>query len=157
MLAARSEDKLAELEKEILNSFAVVTDMHKPEDIAHLVEATKEKFGRIDILINNAGQGLMTPVEKINIEDYKDIMDLNVFSVVRAMQAVIPIMREQGGGLILNISSKVSKNYFTGLAAYASTKYALNAISLTAREMVLYVYLERFRIAVRVAPCNRCA
>jgi len=61
------------------------------------------------------------------------------------MQAVIPTMRKQGGGLILNVSSRVSKNYFPGLGAYASTKYALNAISLTARQE-----LEKDNIVVSV-------
>jgi short-subunit dehydrogenase len=133
VLAARSEDKLKQLEAEIPNSFAVTADMHKPEDIRGIIEKTMERFGRVDILINNAGQGLMAPVESIDIDAYKDVMDLNVFSVVRAMQAVIPIMRAQGSGMILNISSMVSKNFYPGIAAYASTKYALNALSLTAR------------------------
>jgi short-subunit dehydrogenase len=145
VLAARSADKLAALEKEIPNSFAVQTDMVKPEDVKNLIEKTKEKFGRIDVLINNAGQGLMTPVETIDIDTYKQIMDLNVFSVVRAMELVIPIMRQQGGGMILNISSMVSKNYYPGLAAYSSTKYALNGISLTARQE-----LEKDKIVVSV-------
>jgi short-subunit dehydrogenase len=134
VLAARSEDKLKKLEKEIPNSFAVTTDMRKSKEVKNLINLTKGKFGRIDILINNAGQGMSSPVEKINLDDYKDIMELNVFAVLNAMQEVIPIMREQKGGLILNISSLVSKNYFPRLAAYASTKYALNAITLTARE-----------------------
>lgn len=134
VLAARSANTLAKLEEEIPHSFAVVTDMRKPEEITALIAAVKEKYGRIDILINNAGQGMHANVEKIDIDDYKDVMELNVFSVVRAMQQVIPIMRAQGGGMIMNISSRVSENYFPGLAAYASTKYALNAISLTARE-----------------------
>jgi short-subunit dehydrogenase len=133
VLAARSDDKLKKLEKEIPGSFAIKTDMRKPADVAALIKKTQEKFGRIDILINNAGQGMWSSVEEINLDDYQAIMDLNVFSIVRAMQAVIPIMRKEGKGLILNISSMVSKNYFPGLAAYASTKYALNAISLTAR------------------------
>jgi short-subunit dehydrogenase len=134
VLAARSEKKLAEIEKEIPNSFAMPADMEKPADIAALVQKTKDAFGRIDVLINNAGQGLRAPLEHVNLDDYQRIMNLNVFAIVRAMQAVIPIMREQGGGMILNISSRVSKNYFPGLSAYASTKYALNAISLTARQ-----------------------
>src|SRR5581483_3467237 len=78
----------------------------------------------------------------VDIEKYREIFELNVVSVLRCMQAVIPIMRQQGrgstsltaGGMILNVSSRVSKNYFPNLGAYASTKYALNAISLTARE-----------------------
>ena len=134
VLAARSLDKLKELEKEIPNSYAIEADMRKEEDIKNLIKKTKEKFGRVDILINNAGQGMRAAVEKINLDDYKNILELNVFGVLRAMQEVIPLMREQGGGLILNVSSMVSKNYYTELAAYSSTKYALNAISLTARE-----------------------
>jgi short-subunit dehydrogenase len=134
VLAARSVSELRKLEQEIPNSFAVPTDMRNPSDIESLVEKVKGRYGRIDILVNNAGQGMRSPVGDIDLEDYQAIMDLNVFAVVRAMQAVIPIMRTQEKGLILNISSLVSKNYFPELGAYASTKSALNTISLTARE-----------------------
>jgi short-subunit dehydrogenase len=134
VLAARSKDALRQLETEIPNSFAVVTDMRKPEDVKNLIDQTMQKYGRIDILINNAGQGLQSPVESIPLDAYRDIMELNVFSVLEAMQLVIPIMRAQGRGLIQNVSSMVSKNYYPGLGGYASTKYALNALSLTARQ-----------------------
>lgn len=134
ILAARSVDKLKKIENEIPNTYAIPTDMRKTEDIKNLIQKTKEKFGKVDILVNNAGQGMSSSVEKINMDDYRDILELNVFGVLEAMQEVIPVMREQGGGLILNVSSMVSKNYFPNLAAYASTKYALNALSLTARE-----------------------
>jgi short-subunit dehydrogenase len=137
VLAARSKDALETLQSELPESLAVPTDKTKPVDIKRLVLIAQEKFGRIDILINNAGQGLYAPIERIDMAAYRSIMELNVFAVLEAMQAVIPIMREQKdphGGMILNISSMVSKNYYPGLAAYASTKYALNALSLTARE-----------------------
>jgi short-subunit dehydrogenase len=134
VLAARSANRLEELAKEIPGSLALLTDMRRADDVRNLIEKTKEKFGRIDILINNAGQGLRSSVETIDIEAYRSIMELNVFGVLRAMQEVIPLMRAQAGGMIVNIGSMVSKNYFPTLAAYASTKYALNALSLTARE-----------------------
>lgn len=134
VLAARSGARLAELEKEIPHSLVIPTDMREPADIAALISKTKEKFGRVDILINNAGQGLRAPIETIDLDEYKSVMELNVFSVLRAMQAVIPIMRNQGAGMIVNVGSLVSKNHFPLLAAYASTKYALNALSFTARE-----------------------
>lgn len=134
VLAARTADKIEAAAKELPDALAVPTDMRKPEDIKNLIDQAIKKYGRIDVLINNAGQGMYGPVEKIDIEKYKEIMDLNVYAVVRAMQDVIPQLRKQGGGMILNISSRVSKNYFPFLAAYASTKYALNAISLTARQ-----------------------
>lgn len=108
--------------------------MRNQADIKNLIDKTLEKYGRIDILINNAGQGMYGPVEKADIENYKTMMNLNVYAPFYAMQLVIPVMRKQGGGTIVNVSSMVSKNYFPGLAAYASTKYALNALSLTARQ-----------------------
>jgi short-subunit dehydrogenase len=133
VLGARSKDKLDQAAAEIPGSLAIVTDMTKPEDVKNLINQTKEKFGRIDVLINNAGRGYQQPIETIDLDEYRSIMELNVFSVLEAMQLVIPIMREQGGGTIVNISSMVSKNYFPRLAAYSSTKYALNALTLTAR------------------------
>ena len=134
VLAARSSDILKKIEKEIPNSYAIITDMRKPSDIEDLVSKTMERFGRIDILINNAGQAVYGAVEKVDIEDYKQVIELNVYGPLLAMQSVIPIMRKQGGGMILNVSSMVSKNYFPFLGGYASTKYALNALSLTARQ-----------------------
>jgi len=134
VLAARSEDKLIELSKKLPDSLPIKIDMTNPDDIKKLINETLEKYGRIDILINNAGQGFYTSVENIDIDSFKKVMDLNLYSVVLAMQAVIPVMRQQGGGIIINVSSAVTKNYFPGLGAYSATKYALNAISLTARQ-----------------------
>jgi len=132
VLAARSDDKLAALAHELPGSLAVHVDMRDPADIQNLIDRTMAVHGRIDILVNNAGQGMYGPVENIDLPKYKDIMELNVYGPLLAMQAVIPHMRGQGG-MIVNVSSRVSKNYFPNLAAYASTKYALNALSLTAR------------------------
>lgn len=134
VLAARSTDALSALEKDLPGTRAIPTDMRSPESIRELIEKTVALFGRIDILVNNAGQGMYGPVEHIDIDGYKSIMELNVYGPLRAMELVIPRMRAHGGGMIVNVSSKVSKNYFPHLAAYASTKYALNALSLTARQ-----------------------
>jgi short-subunit dehydrogenase len=112
---------------------AIVTDMRVAADVSVMVEAALKAHGRIDALVNNAGQGMYCPVEEIDIDSYKALMELNVYAPLRAMQLVIPRMRASGGGLIVNISSMVSKNAYPGLGAYASTKYALNALSFTAR------------------------
>ena len=133
VLATRSAEKLASVAEGFADALAVPTDMRDPQAIADLVAKAKEKYGRIDVLVNNAGQGMVGPLETIDIEKYQQIIELNVYGPLRAMQAVIPIMRAQGGGSILNISSNVSKNYFPNLSAYSSTKYALNSLSLTAR------------------------
>jgi short-subunit dehydrogenase len=134
VLVARSEDRINALSKELLNSLAVVTDMTKLDSIKNLISETMKKYGRIDVLINNAGQGLYGSIEKVSATDYRRIFELNVVGPLVAMQEVIPIMRKQGGGMIINISSMVSKAYYPLLGAYASTKYALNALTLTARQ-----------------------
>ena len=134
VLAARSAGALNEMAKAMPDALAVPTDMRDSQSVVDLITQSVGHYGRIDALVNNAGQGMHGSVENINLEDYESIMKLNVYGVLRAMQAVIPIMRKQGGGTIVNVSSVVSKNYFPGLGAYASTKYALNALSLTARQ-----------------------
>jgi short-subunit dehydrogenase len=133
VLAARKADVLKKMAAEMPGSFVIPTDMRKPADITALIKKTVDQFGRVDILINNAGQAQYGPIENVDLAGYQSIVELNVYGPLRAMQAVIPQMKKQGGGLILNISSMVSKNYIPNLGSYASTKYALNALSLTAR------------------------
>lgn len=134
VLAGRNEEKLAALARELPGSVAVRADMAHQADIANLIDRALEMDGRIDILINNAGVGMYGPFAEIDLDEYHHMMNVNLFGPVYAMKLVIPRMRAQGGGMILNVSSRVSKNYFPNLSAYASTKFALNAISLTARE-----------------------
>jgi short-subunit dehydrogenase len=134
VMTARRIDRLRKLESELTNSFAVVADLHQREDISRLVAATVERFGRIDVLVNNAGQGLHVPIADIDIDDYKAIMDLNVYAPLLLMQAVVPQMRKQGGGTIVNVSSGTTKMTLPGVGAYASTKCALNMLSQVARQ-----------------------
>jgi NADP-dependent 3-hydroxy acid dehydrogenase YdfG len=132
-LAARSHEKLQELSRGLPNSFAIPTDMSDAVSVDRMLVATHEHFGRIDALINNAGRGIYGTLEKVEIASCRAVWTLNVEGPLIAMQKVIPLMRAQGGGNIVNISSMVSKNYFPRIGAYASTKCALNALSLTAR------------------------
>jgi len=152
VIAARSTNIIKSLEKELPDSLAIVTDMHNQENITAMIKKTIEKYDHIDILINNAGKGMYGPVEKIDIEQYKKIMDVNVYGVIRAMKEVIPHMRKQGGGMILNISSALTKMYIPGISAYSSTKYALNAISLIARQE-----LAKDKIIVSIVEPNMTA
>ncbi len=138
VLAARSAEKLNSLARELqsrdLDAIPVPTDMRDPQQVKKMVEKTIQKYGRLDILINNAGQSAAGRVADMSLEDFHQLLELNVFGVLYAIQAVVPVMRQTGGGLILNISSMVSKMHIPGLGAYASTKAALNALSVTARE-----------------------
>ncbi len=133
-LASRSEEKLKTHSKNLTDSFVIPIDMSKEEDIKSMVKKTYEHFGRIDILVNNAGIGYYGPLEKIDIGKYKYLLSLNLIGPLIAMQLVVPIMRKQGGGAIVNISSGTSLMAIPGISAYSSTKRAINGISLTAKE-----------------------
>ncbi len=136
-LAARSTDKLEKLAGELRGqgrqAAVFPTDMRDPQQVEQMVERAWERFGRLDVLINNAGQAVAGAIADLDLDSFRQVIDLNVFGPVYAMQAAIPKMRQAGGGLIVNISSMVSKMSIPGLAGYASTKAALNMISQTAR------------------------
>jgi short-subunit dehydrogenase len=136
-LVARSQEALRSLASELrgagTDAAAVPADLRREDQARGMVEETFARFGRIDILINNAGQGMAGFIENASVEDYLRLIELNLFGPVWAMQAAIPRMRAAGGGLILNVSSMVSKMHIPGLAFYASTKAALNVLSETAR------------------------
>jgi NADP-dependent 3-hydroxy acid dehydrogenase YdfG len=133
VLAARRSDRIAALAAELPNSLAVGTDMRDPAQIARLVEATLGRYGRVDVLVNNAGQGLHVPLEDIRLDDFRAVVELNVYAPLLAMQAVIPSMRKQGGGAIVNVSSVTSRMALPGIGGYAATKAALNMLSQVAR------------------------
>ncbi|GCE23948.1 SDR family NAD(P)-dependent oxidoreductase [Dictyobacter kobayashii] len=133
-LVARSTDKLQQLATELPQSLAVTADMRDEAAIRQMIEQVQQHYGQIDVLINNAGQGMHVPIEQADPQQYRSIVELNIIGVISAMQAVIPIMRSQGGGVIINISSGTTKMVLPGVGPYASTKHALNSISLTARQ-----------------------
>jgi short-subunit dehydrogenase len=133
-LVSRSNDKLEQLSNELPNSLAVPADMSKIFEIKRMVKRAADHFGRIDILINNAGQGYDAFVEKIDIDTFHYVFDLDVVGPVVAMQSVIPFMKKQGGGSILNVSSALALMNLPSMSPYSSLKRALAQISLTARE-----------------------
>ena len=133
-LAARSRDKLNRLATDLPGSFAVPTDMRSEEDIRNMTGRVLRHFGRIDVLINCAGRGYDAPLEQVDVDKFRELFELDVVGPLVAMQLVIPIMRRQGGGMIVNISSGTSLMYLPNMSAYSSVKRALNSITLTARE-----------------------
>jgi NADP-dependent 3-hydroxy acid dehydrogenase YdfG len=137
VLAARSADKLTALAEQLRRqgheALPLPVDMRDPAAIKEMIDKAFEWHGRIDILINNAGQAAAGTIADVRAEDFRQILDLNVFGPLFAMQAVIPKMRRGGGGIIINISSMVSKMNIPGLGVYAATKAALNLLSATAR------------------------
>jgi short-subunit dehydrogenase len=124
-LVSRSKEKLDELSKEIPNTIAVQADMSKVFEVKRMVNAVADHFGKIDILVNNAGVGYDALTEKIDVDTFHYVFDLDL---------VGPIMRKHGGGTIINVSSAVALMTLPNNAPYASIKRALAVLSLTARE-----------------------
>jgi len=133
-LVARSGDTLAKLQKELQDSLAVVADMTDWDSIRSMVHTVREHYGCIDGLVNNAGKAYEATIEQIEPDVFEEIFKLNVLGPVVAMQAVIPIMREQGSGTIVNINSGTAFMRIPGYSVYSSSKRALIGVSLTARE-----------------------
>lgn len=133
VLAARRAERLGALAAELPGSLAVVTDVTDPEQITRLVDAAVARYGRVDVLVNNAGQGLHVPLEELHPEDLRAVFELNVIAPLVGLQTVLPIMRAQSAGAIVNVSSATSLRVFAGLGGYSSTKAALNMLSQVAR------------------------
>jgi len=110
----------------------VVADMTKPEDIKRFVSDTIKRYGRVDILVNNAGRGYDAAIEFTDVKTLQDIYELDVVGPLCAMQAVIPVMRKQGDGAIVNISSATALMALPNMGGYSSLKRALVGLSLTA-------------------------
>jgi NAD(P)-dependent dehydrogenase (short-subunit alcohol dehydrogenase family) len=134
VLAARSEEQLRRREKELDGSMAMPTDVTNADQAKTLIGRTVGELGRVDVLVNSAGRAMAKPVELIDLDEYRDVLELNVVAPLRLMQLAIPQMRPRGGGAIINVSSQASTKYIPFIAGYASTKFALNNLSLTARE-----------------------
>lgn len=134
VLAARRADRIEALSGELGGALAVRTDVTDRPDIARLADRTLDRHGRVDGLVNNAGVSLHRPLEEVDLVEFGDVLDLNVVGLLAMMQAVIPSMRAQGSGRIVNISSGTTRRTPAGLGAYAATKSAVNMLTAVARE-----------------------
>ena len=107
-------------------------DVRNSEEIDRVLALTLHHFHRIDVWINNAGHGLLDSVAQMETQAYHELFETNFFGALSAMQAVIPVMRQQGGGTIINISSVAGHIPLPFHAAYSASKFALNAIGKAA-------------------------
>jgi short-subunit dehydrogenase len=109
-------------------TLALACDVRHREEIDRAVGLTLHHFQRIDVWVNNAGHGLLDSVAEMDMAACREMFDTNLFGAVMAMQAVIPIMRQQGAGTIINISSVAGHIPLPFHAAYSATKFAMNAM-----------------------------
>ncbi|MBN1601859.1 MAG: SDR family NAD(P)-dependent oxidoreductase [Chitinispirillaceae bacterium] len=135
VLSSRNEDVLNQTAQRIVKktTLAVPADVSRREDVARLVTATVNRFGTIDVLINNAGLGLVAEIEQICDKDVETVFAVNVLGPLYCLQQVVPVMRSGGGGIIVNVSSKITSIATTGSGGYRASKCALNALSDAAR------------------------
>ncbi len=133
MLAARREDRLKELVDDILKDGGTakyqVTDVTDKSQVEALAKATHQAYERIDVLVNNAGLMPLSPLDETKVDEWDKMVDVNIKGVLYAIAAVLPIMRQQKSGHIINLSSVAGHKVFSGGTVYCATKFAVKAIS----------------------------
>jgi short-subunit dehydrogenase len=132
-LLARSTEALQKLGQQLPASLPVTADMTQFDRVREAVRAVHRHYGRIDGLVNNAGRSYVAAVEEVDPAIFDEIFHLNVLGPIVAMQAVIPLMRAQGGGSIVNVNSGTAFMTVPEYSVYSSSKRALLGFSLTAR------------------------
>lgn len=133
MLAARREDRLTELVAAIASAGGTatykVTDVTDRAQVEALAKETVSTYGRIDVLVNNAGLMPLSPLDRLKVEEWDRTIDVNIKGVLYGIAAVLPTMRQQKSGHVINLSSVAGHKVFPGAAVYCATKYAVRAIS----------------------------
>ncbi len=133
MLAARREDRLKDLVAAIEKTGGTVayrvTDVADRAQVQALADATLETYGRIDVLVNNAGLMPLSPLDQIKVDEWDQMIDVNIKGVLYGIAAVLPTMRQQKSGHVINLSSVAGHKVFPAGAVYCATKYAVRAIS----------------------------
>lgn len=140
VIGARRADRIEALAKEITDkggkALAVATDVTKREEVKALVDKAVETYGRIDVLLNNAGLMPLAPLERLKFDEWDQMVDVNIKGVLNGIAAALPHMKEQKDGHIINVSSVYGHKVEPGAAVYCGTKFAVRAISEGLRQEV---------------------
>jgi NADP-dependent 3-hydroxy acid dehydrogenase YdfG len=140
VLGARRIERLQSLADELNNqggkALAVETDVTDPNQVQRLVDEAVQTYGRVDVIINNAGLMPHSPLERLKIDDWNRMIDVNIKGVLYGIAAVIPYMKEQKSGHIINVSSVAGHKVRAGGVVYAATKHAVRVISEGLRQEV---------------------
>ncbi|MBB4637859.1 SDR family oxidoreductase [Longimicrobium terrae] len=140
VLGARRIGRLRALVEEITaaggKALAVETDVTDRGQVQHLVNAAVETYGRIDVLINNAGVMPLSPMDRLKVDEWDQMIDVNLKGVLYGIAAALPPMMEQKSGHIINLSSVAGHKLFGGSAVYSATKFGVRALSEGLRQEV---------------------
>ncbi len=133
VLASRNGEALKRLAADLAplpgRRIAVPTDVRNRQAVNAMVQRAIEEFGGVDVLVNNAGLGLNAPIAEGNLENMRYVLDVNLFGVIYAVQAVVPQMKKQGGGAIINVSSVAGRIATPYNGIYSGSKAALNSLT----------------------------
>lgn len=133
VLGARGEAKLVQLIEQIHDSggeaICAITDVSKREDVARLVQMAIEHYGRVDVLINNAGVMPISALDELKVGDWEAMIDINIKGVLYGIAETLPVFRRQESGHFINIASTSAHRVVPNQSVYAGTKFAVRAIS----------------------------
>ncbi|MER0449834.1 SDR family oxidoreductase [Streptomyces sp. Edi4] len=133
VLGARRPDRLealaARIEKAGGRAVYAPTDVKRREDLAGLVELACDRYGRLDVLVSNAGVGLISPMDELRVEDWEEMIDVNLKGVLYGIAAALPVFRRQGFGHFVNTVSTAGLRIVPRQAVYAATKNAVRTLS----------------------------
>jgi NADP-dependent 3-hydroxy acid dehydrogenase YdfG len=140
VLGARRADRLKSLADQLTGrggkALAVTTDVIHSDQVKKLVDTAVQTYGRIDVMINNAGLMPQSPLERLKIEEWDRTIDVNIKGVLYGIAAALPHMKRQKAGHIINVSSVAGHKVGPGFAVYAATKYAVRALSEGLRQEI---------------------
>jgi NADP-dependent 3-hydroxy acid dehydrogenase YdfG len=140
VVAARRQERIDQLVADIARTggraLAVATDVTRREDLQRLADETVERFGLIDVLVNNAGVMPLSPLEGLRVDEWDQMIDVNLKGVLQGIAAVLPVMKRQRSGHIITTASVAGHKVFHASAVYSATKFAVRALSEGLRQEV---------------------
>ena len=140
VLGARRVERIQSLADELTKNggkaLAIATDVTQHEQVKHLVDSAVETYGRIDVILNNAGLMPHSPLERLKLDDWNQMIDVNIKGVLYGIAAALPHMKQQKSGQIINVSSVAGHKVRPGSAVYAATKAAVLMLSEGLRQEV---------------------
>ncbi len=105
------------------------TDVRRRDDLSNLVKLASERYGKLDVLVNNAGIGPISPLDDLRVEDWDEMIDINIKGVLNGIAAALPVFRAQGFGHFVNTASTAGLKTVPNQSVYSGTKFAVRAIS----------------------------
>ena len=140
VLGARRVERIQALAEELARSggkaLAVATDVTRCEQVKQLVDAAVEAYGRLDVMLNNAGLMPLSPLERLKVDEWDQMIDVNIKGVLYGIAAALPHMQRQKAGHIINVSSVAGHKVRAGGSVYSATKHAVRALSEGLRQEV---------------------